>query len=654
MGHWGNEVQLRHPGLRRAAAALAAAGLLGGLIVTPATVSAEDSIVKQLAKGALTTAVIDTGTVLKNAPSISPGTLAAVSATDIRQEEADSAGGASLALSPADLGVTPTTLGCRARNPDGNVRVNQDCTFRRQAEELIKINPSDPSNIIAGQNDSRIGFNKCGFDYSFDSGATWGDGQPPFMQRINSPQLDLPTATNPNRNTILDGQGTDHTYDAASDPAIAFDSQNRAFYSCVVFDVNTNASGILVTQSPAGAGGSFYDNVSATGRAFVVVEDNAPIGSHEAVFHDKEFITADFFASSPNRDNVYVTWTVFEFNHKCGKPTPSNPAPLCASPIFGSMSTNHGVTWSTPEEISGTSGLCSFGNAFDRSRPFNACDFDQGSDPQVQPDGSLAVVFFNENTVPDSQQLAVVCHPGGSSTAGTAHLNCGAPSKVGDDISTGEPQCDFGRGPEECVPGPWIRTNDFPRIGRDPTNGALYAVWQDYRNKEFDIQVSRSVDNGHTWTSGGTVNPTTGFDHYMPAVDVGSGNLVAASYYQSQRVANENTTPAGGFAPCRSSSPPGTCEADVQTKSSSYWLAGSQQSTPKVVVPFVATQISPSFPPPDGAQAGFNGDYSGLAVTDTTAHPVWSDTRNAAASTSPSQGVTHDEDIFTTSMAIPH
>src|SRR5207248_10393280 len=129
--------------------------------------------------------------------------------------------------------------------------------------ELIKINPSDATNIIAGQNDSRIGYNKCGFDYSFDSGVRWGDGQPPFYQRENHPELDLPTASNLNRNTIRDGQGTAHTYDAGSDPALAFDSAGRAFFSCVLFDVHTNASGVLVTQSPVGAGGSFYQNVSA-------------------------------------------------------------------------------------------------------------------------------------------------------------------------------------------------------------------------------------------------------------------------------------------------------------------------------------------------------------------------------------------------------
>ena len=61
-----------------------------------------------------------------------------------------------------------------------NIRVNQDCSLRRQAEVVLAINPTDPENMIAGQNDSRIGFNHCGYDFSFDGGKTWGDMVPPF------------------------------------------------------------------------------------------------------------------------------------------------------------------------------------------------------------------------------------------------------------------------------------------------------------------------------------------------------------------------------------------------------------------------------------------------------------------------------------------
>jgi hypothetical protein len=63
--------------------------------------------------------------------------------------------------------------------------------------------------------------------------------------------------------------------------------------------------------------------------------------------------------------------------------------------------------------------------------------------------------------------------------------------------------------------------------------------------------------------------------------------------------------------------------------------------------------LSPVFGPPDGAQAGFNGDYSGLTVNrNMEAHPIWSDTRNADPYT-PDNGVTNDEDVFSASVILP-
>jgi hypothetical protein len=317
------------------------------------------------------------------------------------------------------------------------------------------------------------------------------------------------------------------------------------------------------------------------------------------------------------------------------------------------MSTDHGVTWSPPEQISGSNpALCFFGNAAGATNePPTSCDFDQGSDPQPMPDGSLVVVFNNGNTPagnPNAQQLAVVCRPSGNSVTGTARLNCGTPSKVGDDVTSGEPLCDFGRGPEQCIPGPWIRSNDYPRIGLDTSNNSLYAVWQDYRNHQYDIQISRSRNGGRTWhEADGTVNPAHGTDHYFPAVDVGNNNQVAVSYYRSDRVPNENTTPSGGFAP-------GMPGVQAASNKSAYILAGRQQPDADVDTPFGAVRVSPFFPPPDGIQAGFNGDYSGLAVRGNTAHPIWSDTRNSVLQTSPTQGVVHDEDVFTDSRPIPN
>ncbi len=605
---------------------------------------------KRAARGELRAATITTTTasgasVTRTLPFISDDALqaaeeslcndAAIPNCDERTEAADGVGtGVDIGADSGNTtGSGPAhTLGCGSRNSKGNARVNQDCSFRRQAEEDITYNPLDANNLLGGQNDSRVGFNQCGIDWSTNNGRNWGDLLPPFRQKLNEPDSQEPTAGDPNRHTIQGGPGTEHTYDAGSDPAMAMDALGRGYFSCVVFDVATLASGLYVTQSPPGAAGSFFFNW--TGRQFTVVEDNSPL-----VFHDKNFIAADRYASSPNKGNVYVTWTVFRF---------AESGSYQQSPIFGSMSTDGGRHFSTPEDISGSSdALCFFGNAFDPTLSEHKCDFDQGSDPVVLPNGDLEVVFNNGNTPagnPNGQQLAVHCHPTGNSAAGTAHLNCAAPAKVGDDIIAGEPQCDFGRGPEECIPGAYIRTNDYPRITQDNTqNNHLQAVWQDYRNGEYDIQLSISTDGGLTWHESGKVNPDTGLDHYFPAVDQSpaNGDRIGVSYYRTERVPNENTTPAGGFAPGQ----PG-----VATGNSDYVLAGGTGAA----TPYDFKVVSVVFPPPDGAQVGFNGDYSGLTINKgVDAHPIWSDTRNADPYT-PANGVVHDEDVFTDNVGLPN
>lgn len=594
----------------------------------PTTASAQGTIA-QVARGKIKRAeMVLPGGVRKLAPAISSGTLAAAGPVaaglddpNVRADNSADPGG-------ARAGVTIGTAGCADRGPDPNVRVNQDCSFRRQAEELIKANPIDSRNLIAGQNDSRVGFNKCGFDFSFDGGRHWGDGLPPFYQHLNGPT---------GVHSIAGGAGTGHTYDAGSDPALAFDSQGRAFFSCVLFDINSNASAVLVSASVPGAGGSFYNNVPAGGSSFVAVEDNSP-----NIAHDKEFITADANPNSPNRDNVYVTWTVFKFAATCGAP-PNGQLQFCSSAIFGSMSTDHAVTWSKPEEISGSSPLCFFGNFFDPSRAANSCNNDQGSDPVVLPNGHLAVAFNNGNTnTANGQQLAINCAPSGSSTAGTARFHCASPTKVGDDVVIGLPLCDFGRGPEECVPGAFIRTNDFPRLAVNRDDGSLVSAWQDFRGHELDIQVSRSTDGGKTWTTAAKpANPDTGFDHYMPAVDVVAGDSGAfgVSYYRTALVPGEA---AGGlvFAPGQ----PG-----VQATASQMFLAGGRGLS----TPLAARAISPVFAPPAGNQAGFNGDYSGLVLVGNTAHPVWSDTRNIAPAGQVATTPAPDEDIFTDAVELP-
>jgi hypothetical protein len=274
----------------------------------------------------------------------------------------------------------------------------------------------------------------------------------------------------------------------------------------------------------------------------------------------------------------------------------------------------------------------------------------------VLPNGDLVVTFNNGNTPAgnvNGQQLAIVCHPSGSSSAGTANLGCGTPTKVGNDILVGEPQCNFGRGPEECIPGAWIRTNDFPRILTENTQGPnLYVTWQDYRNGEFDIQLSRSSDGGHTWTELGTVNPDTGVDHYFAAVDQSpkTNDRLGVSYYRTERVPSEGDGTANCLYPdCNGDPFTRGVQPGVGQLNSDYVVAGGTGAA----LPYGFTVVSPVFPPPNGNQAGFNGDYSGITIPEgNRAHPIWSDTRNVNPYAL--NGSANDEDIFSDNVNLPN
>src|SRR5256712_1887554 len=76
------------------------------------------------------------------------------------------------------------TVGCSSFFPGEfkNVKASQDCSLRRQAEEFIVFNPTDPDNIVAGQDASRLGVKHCGIAFSFDRGRTCGDINPSFCQ----------------------------------------------------------------------------------------------------------------------------------------------------------------------------------------------------------------------------------------------------------------------------------------------------------------------------------------------------------------------------------------------------------------------------------------------------------------------------------------
>src|SRR5262249_864429 len=152
--------------------------------------------------------VVSGSTVLtKTAPFFSSGVLAAAQeAADAAEDRASGSDPERMNDQPlTDLGLSSGTLGCTDRESQGNTRVNQDCTFRFQAEEGMVFNPANPNNLLAGMNDGRVGFNQCGIAFSTDNGRHWGDMLPPFRSKVNRPAFEEPTAADPNRHTIKGG-----------------------------------------------------------------------------------------------------------------------------------------------------------------------------------------------------------------------------------------------------------------------------------------------------------------------------------------------------------------------------------------------------------------------------------------------------------------
>jgi hypothetical protein len=486
-----------------------------------------------------------------------------------------------------------------------NVRVNQDCSRRRQAEEAIAINPTAPHNLIVGYNDSRIGFNHGAYAWSFDRGNTWGDQVPPFFGFV-----------------MKDG----HTADAFSDPTATFDADGNAYIGGVFFDVNFAASALLVVKSNAGIGGAFYHSpVPGTFQTYnvnpgVIASDNDP-----NVAHDKEFIVADASASSPKKNNVYMTWTRFA---NTGVGVGGN------SPIYFSQSINGGAAWSKGVEISGANAvICAL---FQGEATPGACDQDQGSHPIVGPDGTIYVAFGNGNTpfLGVNQHLIVSCPPGKDCSNAASWT---APVKIADDIGTqpigpnAATGCPFGR---QCLPPNGYRMDDFVEgsISVD-SSGKLYAVWADFRNGggscswsggtlgsavtatppcNNDVFYAYSTDGGATWSPTINVTPASKFGQtaqWMPWSAVApDGSKLWIGFYDRHY---------------------GNCETTGCNDITLAKVRKPATASPKVAYSRVTTSSMPNLVPANNpAQAGFLGDYMWVA-TDADGHPhvVWADTR---------------------------
>jgi hypothetical protein len=479
----------------------------------------------------------------------------------------------------------PSPICSTSSSSAANVGTDCENTIAPHNETTIAVNPRNPLNQIGGANDYQtrpVGTSGAIQYYltvflrahvTFDGGRTW--------------------TTFP-----IDFDG----YDATSDPAVAFDASGNAYYAAVGFVFgqfspgNTNPD-VLVAQSRDGG-----ETWSTPARVAPGIGSTAGVG----VFNDKEYVTAW------GDGNAIVTWT--RFNQ-------GTQGSYISSAIYDSVTHDGGATWSTPTEISGSSGFCI------GAQGGNSCDQDQGSIPVVAADGSIYVAFLNgpssfinPGTQGRDQYLVVKIDP-------TTGSRIGGPFKVADlvDGFSDYPTNIFG---EYTYQDSQFRTWASGNIAADPTNAQhLAVVWSDMRNSilpapaspygavtNSDVVISQSFDGGVTWST--PVAIATPGDQFMPwgAYDT-SGKLRVGYFDRSYDPANHKY----GY----------TLATEQKAGSLKFKFA---QLTTALSDPTQGDRwFSGSTP---NYAADFLGDYSGIATLPSGGvAAVWTDMRNSVCFT---------------------
>ena len=500
-------------------------------------------------------------------------------------------------------------------NGQVNVRVNKDCSVRQQAGESIAVNAEEPQRLLAAQNDSRLGFNHCGVDWSSNGGLEWGDLTPPFWQAM-----------------LLSGNAAD----ACVDPTVTWDSKGNAYTAATVLEVGSNskATSLVVSKSNAGIGGAFFHSPDPTGgfqeyRALplgVVWEANDP-----NVALDKPSIVVDTSDSSPRRDYVYVTWTLYGPEQESSDRGPEGIRAV--SPIYFSQSTDGGATWSLGIEINGTNtAICTGLECFN----------DQGSSPVVGSDGTIYVTFANRDAPDLVQQIIVVkCVPTADCTRFTEWTPPARVSTIFGHHPTGPSSagCPLGR---QCLPPNGYTVTESTSISTSiDSEGNLFTVWADFRNNtnddcrgaadvaappcDNDVFYSYSTDGGNTWSEAKVVTPRSNprfgeTAQWLPwSTMAANGHLWIAFYDRSF----------------------GSCELEGCNDVTAAEITNPASPSPTYSFHRVTTESMPNLTAQNNPlQAGFIGDRIAIDTDSANrAHIVWADTR-------PRTGATPEEDVY--------
>ena len=289
---------------------------------------------------------------------------------------------------------------------------------------------------------------------------------------------------------------------------------------------------------------------------------------------DKNHLWIDNSPSSPYEGNLYNAWTSF---------LNGNPANREIQLV---RSTDHGLTWSTPQVI---------------STGVNAGDLNHGVNLQTGPDGKVYAFWSIYDSWP-SDETAIgmaVSNDGGATFEPAVRI-------IGNI-----------RGIRNSGTLKNMRVNSFPVAAVDISlsnyHGNIYVVWANIgvpgvnTGTDIDIYLLRSEDGGSTWSSPIRINqdtPGLGKNHFLPWItcDPVTGN-VSVIFYDDRNTGSTQ------------------CEA---------WMAysndgGDTWSDLKV------SDVAFTPAPIPGLAFGYFGDYLGITSANMKVYPVWTDNRSGKA-----------------------
>jgi len=519
------------------------------------------------------------------------------------------------------------------RNFGPNVLVNQNCLnvtdpdlqgrAQAQNETAIAQNPSNPRQMVAGFNDYRRGDGTCGTAFSTNGGSSWTD------------------STMPNgftRGTAF-GNVARQYWQAGGDPSVAWDSRGNAYYACQVFMrpgfVTNNpdtSSAVYVFRSTGDAGASW----NFTGHP--AIETFASNQNTGLPLTDKPYMAVDNSPTSPFRDRIYVAWTQFAANG--------------TGYIFAVHSNDYGQTFSSPVLVSTTSpSLCS--NTLGLPTPRGTCNFNQGADPFVGPDGTLYIAYSNFNTTVsgNDNHFQVLLN---KSTNGGQSFS--APVKVSDYFEL--PDCLAFQNADPfraCVPekgtaqNSIFRASNYPAGAVNPRNPRQVVVTiGSYINRDSN-ESNGCAPAGNSTTTGGQLytgvkKPGACNNKIMLSVSNNAGASFTGTTTDARLLPVVNTAPGqrrtDQWWQWTEFTPSGTLASsyyDRQYGSSEF--SGNMDfsvSTSRNLSSFTvrrATSASMPLPtqfPDANGNSQFIGDYTGMTAV-SGVHPLWADTRNPDA-----------------------